>query len=232
MNRFTHLAVLTAVATSSICAVASAHVTLQPNEVPAGAFKRLDIRVPNERDDASTKKVQVKFPAGFIFVSYEPVAGWTAKVKMAKLDKPVEAFGEQHTEQVDTVTFTTTGKGIAPGQFQDFGLSVGLPDTAGTTLTFRAIQTYSNGEVVRWIGPPDADQPAPQVKLVAAASKAAIAAATGAATNTMPAAATGDGGADGSDTLSVIALIVGALGLLAGVAGLAVARRARRTITA
>jgi uncharacterized protein len=208
---------------------AQAHVTLQPNEVPAGGFKRLDVRVPNERDNARTTKVEVKFPPGFIFISYEPEPGWSAKVAMAKLDKPVEAFGEQHSEQVDTVTFTTPGKGIAPGQFRDFGLSLGLPDKVGSALTFKALQTYSNGEVVRWIGAPDAEEPAPQVKLTAAKPEGG-AAVSGSHTpaKEQPAtstASTADGG--GSDTLSLIALVVGALGLLAGLAGLAAARRAR-----
>ena len=168
MNRHLRIALVTAIAAASLPAVAPAHVTLQPNEVPAGGFKRLDVRVPNERDDASTKKVQVQFPAGFLSVSYQPVPGWSAKVKLAKLDKPVEFFGEERTERVDTITFSTAGKGIAPGQFQDFGISVAVPDKAGSTLTFKAIQTYSGGEVVRWIGAPDSEQPAPQVKLVAA----------------------------------------------------------------
>jgi uncharacterized protein len=150
---------------------------------------------------------------------------------MAKLDKPVEVFGEKHSEQVDTVTFTSKGKGIGPGQFQDFGLSVGLPDKAGTTLTFKALQTYSNGEVVRWIGAPDADQPAPQVKLTQVAAEGDSAADPGA--QAAPASADSDDGEDGGgDTLSVVALIVGALGLLAGLAGLAAARRARGTSTA
>lgn len=234
MNRLALLAIITTVAVTSLSAVASAHVTLQPNEVPAGAFKRLDVRVPNERDNASTKKVQVKFPAGFISVSYQPVAGWKTKVKMAKLAKPVEVFGEKHDEQVDSVTFTSTGNGIEPGQFEDFGLSVGLPDKAGATLTFKALQTYSNGEVVRWIGPPDADQPAPQVKLTAAP---AAGGATGGADPDKPAASVAPASAAASDgsssnTLSVIALIVGVLGLAAGVAGLTLARRARDATTA
>jgi len=29
----------------------------------------------------------------------------------------VEVFGQKRTEQVDTVTFTTDGKGVGPGQF-------------------------------------------------------------------------------------------------------------------
>ena len=231
MNRSIRRATLSALALAlAFAAPATAHVTLQPEEVPAGAFKRLDVRVPNERDDASTTKVSVRFPPGFIFVSHEPVDGWETEIEMAKLDKPVEVFGEKRTEQVDTVTFTTDGKGVRPGQFQDFGLSVGLPDRPGSTLTFKATQTYSSGEVVRWIGAPDADEPAPQVKLAASreGEEGGHSGGSGAAETVAPAGdGGGDGGGGGSDALPVIALIVGGLGLLAGIAGLTASRRAR-----
>ena len=113
-----------------------------------------------------------------------------------------------------------------------------MPDKAGSTLTFKAIQTYSGGEVVRWIGAPDSEQPAPQVKLVAAPAADAAAHGSDAAADGSDTAAPAtsvtvsddDGGS--SDTLAVIALVVGALGLLAGLAGLAAARRARSTATA
>ena len=222
MNRIALRAALAALCVVAVPASATAHVTLQPAELPAGEFKRVDVRVPNERDDASTTKVEVKFPPGFIFLSHERVPGWKTTVKMAKLDKPVEVFGEQHDEQVDTVTFAAEEDGVAPGEFQDFGLSVRLPDQAGESLTFKALQTYSSGEVVRWIGAPDSEQPAPQVKLTTAA------AGHGAAAGATPAAAAVKGGDDADEDgegLSLIALIVGALGLLAGVAGLLTARR-------
>lgn len=235
MHRFTRTAALVAVAAAVLPAAASAHVTLQPEQVPAGGFTRLDVRVPNERDNASTTKVEVKFPAGFIFVSHEPEAGWDAEVEMAKLDEPVEVFGERHNEQVDTVTFTARGKGIGPGQFRDFGLSVGLPDRPGTALTFRSLQTYSSGEVVRWIGAPDADEPAPRVELTAATEAGAPAhGETPAAQATPAAAAAGvdDDDDGGSTTLSVVALVVGGLGLLAGMAGFAASRRRGATAAA
>jgi uncharacterized protein len=207
-------------------AMASAHVTLQPKTAVAGGFARLDVRVPNERDDARTTKVSVRFPAGFLFASYEPEPGWRVTVLKRKLATPAEAHGEQITEEVDRVVFTARdGNGIAPGEFRDFGLSLGIPErAAGTKLTFKALQTYSGGEVVRWIGPPDADEPAPQVELTAEA-----------AAGGKPAAAAGGGGAqaeedeEGTDTLAIIALIAGGLGLIAGTAALLAARRARST---
>jgi uncharacterized protein YcnI len=205
--------------------VASAHVTLQPEEAPAGGFTRLDVRVPTERDNASTTKVDVQFPPGFLFVSTEPVPGWNSEITMRKLDKPVEQFGERITEEVDRVTLTADGEGIGPGQFQDFGLSLGVPDKAGSTLTFKAVQTYSNGEVVRWIGPPDSESPAPQVKLTAAEEEGG-AAQPAAEQPQAPAAEENDD--SGSDTLSIIALIVGGLGLAAGLAALLTGRRRAR----
>ncbi|MET0762038.1 MAG: YcnI family protein [Thermoleophilaceae bacterium] len=200
--------------------VASAHVTLQPEEAPAGGFTRLDVRVPTERDNASTTKVVVQFPPGFLSVSSEAVPGWNSEITMRKLDKPVEQFGEQVSEEVGQIAFTADGEGIGPGQFQDFGLSLGVPDEPGSTLTFKAVQTYSNGEVVRWIGPPDSESPAPQVKLTAGEGETAEPAAQ---QPQAPAAEEDDD--SGSDTLSIIALIVGGLGLVAGLAALLTGRR-------
>jgi periplasmic copper chaperone A len=217
------IAIAATAGTLAFPAAAGAHVTLQPDEVPAGDFTRLDVRVPTERDNASTTEVDVRFPPGFLFVSYEPVPGWNARVTMRKLDQPVEQFGEKISEEVGRVTFTADGDSgaIGPGEFQDFGLSVGVPDKPGKTLSFPAVQTYSSGEVVRWIGPPDSEEPAPQVKLTAT---------EGAGGGTAPAAqqpsASGDGGDDGgSDALSIVALIVGAAGLAVGLAALVRGRR-------
>jgi periplasmic copper chaperone A len=211
----------------ALAPVASAHVTLQPEEVPAGGFTRLDVRVPTERDDASTTKVEVQLPPGFLFVSTEPVPGWEAKVVNRKLDKPVEQFGEQITEEVGQISFTANNEaaGIGPGEFQDFGLSVSVPDKAGSTLTFKAVQTYSSGEVVRWIGPPDSEEPAPQVKLAAAEPEGG---ASEPASEEQPAAAPAESGSDddgGSDTLAIIALVVAIAGLAAGVLALLRGRR-------
>jgi uncharacterized protein YcnI len=217
------IAISCAVTALAAPAIAQAHVTLQPNEAPAGGFARLDVRVPNERDDASTTKVEVKFPPGFAEVSTEPIPGWTTKVTKSKLAKPVTTDeGDKITDQVSTITWTGTGAQgrIGPGQFQDFGLSVALPDEPGKSLTFKALQTYSDGDVVRWIGAPDAEEPAPQVKLTAAATEGHDAAAAAAA----PASdATDDTGAP--TWLAVLALVAGAGGLLAGIAALTAARK-------
>jgi periplasmic copper chaperone A len=217
-----------AAALLALAPVASAHVTMQPEEVPAGGFTRLDVRVPTERDDASTTKVEVQLPPGFLFVSTEPVPGWEAKIVKRKLDKPVEQFGEQVKEEVGQVSFTATNDaaGIGPGEFQDFGLSVSVPDKAGSTLAFKAVQTYSSGEVVRWIGPPDSEEPAPQVKLAAAEPEGGAAEPAAEEQAAAPAASGGDD--DSGNTLAIIALVVAIAGLAAGVLALVGSRRRSR----
>jgi uncharacterized protein YcnI len=197
--------------------VAEAHVSVQPSEAASGAFVREDVRVPNEEDKANTTKVAVQFPDGFTDASYEPVPGWSVKIKKTKLAKPVKNDeGQVITEQVKQITWS--GGKIAPGQFQDLPLSVQIPGKAGTTLTFKAIQTYDNGDVVRWIGPPDSEEPAPQVKVTAAESDNPA--------TTAPASSSSGDGDDDSNTLAIAALIVGGLGLVAGGAALATRRRA------
>jgi uncharacterized protein YcnI len=199
-------------------ATAGAHVTLQPDAAAAKAFVVEDVRVPNEEASANTTKVVVQFPDGFAEVSFQPVPGWSVKAKKTKLAKPIKTDeGDTLTEQVSQVTWS--GGKIAPGEFQDFPVSLQMPDKAGTSLTFKAIQTYDNGKVTRWIGTPDSEEPAPQVKLTSASGDQAATAAA-------PAASTEKGDDEESKTLPIIALIVGALGLLAGGAALLSRRRA------
>ena len=223
--RRTTIAALAATTMLAAPAAAQAHVTLQPEQAPAGGFTRLDVRVPNEEPDKGTTKVQVQMPPGFAFVSYEPVPGWKVDVKKEKLSKPISAgHGEKITEQVSQVTWTGDGKQgiVRPGQFQDFGLSVGIPDEKpGSKLTFKALQTYQGGQVVRWIGPPDAEKPAPQVTLTAAEG-GHDAAAAGASTSSPADPPEDDGPSTG---LVIVALGLGAAGLAAGIAALARGRR-------
>lgn len=143
-------------------AAAFAHVTVQPDEAVVGSFSRFVVRVPNERDDASTTAIQVELPP-LAFVSFQDAPGWERSVEMTTLDEPLEVFGEQVTEAVATVTWQ--GGAIAPGEFAEFGFSARMPDEPGT-LEFPAIQTYDSGEVVRWIGPPDSEEPAALVDVV------------------------------------------------------------------
>ena len=214
--------------TLALPAAAQAHVTLQPDEAPAGGYARLDVRVPNEEEAKDTTKVQIQMPAGFAHASYEPVAGWKVDVKKTKLAKPVKTDDGTITEEVSQITWTGDGRTgtIKPGQFQDFGLSVGLPDKKpGTKLTFKALQTYTGGEVVRWIGAPESDKPAPQVTLTAPEAESGAANVNAADTGAAPAAATKTDDDGPSTGLVVVALVLGAAGLAAGGTALLTSRR-------
>jgi periplasmic copper chaperone A len=213
-KRLKWAAIGTALAALVLPGAAGAHVTVQPSEAPAKGFVVENVRVPSEEANASTTKVAVQFPPGFAEVSYEPVPGWRVTVKKTKLAQPITTDeGDKLTEQVSEIIWS--GGKIAPGQFQDFPVSLQMPDKPGTTLTFKAVQTYDNGKVVRWIGPPNAQEPAPQVKVTAASGDSASA---------TPASSTKSD--DDSDTLVIVALIVGALGLLLGGAAFLSRRRA------
>ncbi len=201
----------------AVPAGAAAHVTLQPNEAAAGGYTVLDVRVPNEREDAATTKVDVQFPPGFAFASYQPVAGWSVQVRTRKAAEPLISHGEEITEEVDRITWTADGDaaGIQAGQFVDFPISVQIPDAAGEALTFKSLQTYEGGEVVRWIGAPESDEPAPQVTITAGEEH-------GAAADEAEESSDSEGASKG---LGIAALVLGALGLLAGGAALLRSRR-------
>jgi uncharacterized protein YcnI len=152
-----------------VAPAAQAHVTLNPRSVTANSFGRLDVRVPNERDNASTKTVVVTFPHGFYSASYKRVWGWTAKVAMRKLATPVQSEDGPITEEVSKITWRANSRAdwIAPNSFEEFGLSMRIPNVPGQTLAFPSTQTYSNGEVVRWMGAAGSETPAPTVTVAA-----------------------------------------------------------------
>ena len=168
------LAAAVATAVLAAPAAAQAHVTLNPREVTAGAFTVMTVRVPNERDNKGTIKVDVRFPDGFYTLAYKKVPGWKAKIVREKLDQPVVREGLRITEQISRVVWRGNprkGGIIKPDQFEEFPISVQAPEgEAGSFLTFKAYQTYRGGERVRWTGGPDADTPAPRVKLLAPAT--------------------------------------------------------------
>jgi methionine-rich copper-binding protein CopC len=88
---------------------------------------------------------------------------------MRKLATPVPSTDGDITEEVSKVTWRPTSKAgwILPGQFEEFGLSMRIPNKPGSTLYFPARQTYSNGEVVNWTGAAGSESPAPALTVTA-----------------------------------------------------------------
>ncbi|PZG02364.1 hypothetical protein C1J01_47390, partial [Nonomuraea aridisoli] len=149
-------AVLAAVLVAVLPAVAFAHVTVTPDTLTQGGYAALTFRVPNERDDASTTKIQVQLPpeAPLASVSVKPHPGWTYEITEARPATPVEAHGAEVTEVVSTITWTADeDSAIKPGEYDEFSISAGpVPQTG--QLVFKTLQHYSDGEVVRWIQDP------------------------------------------------------------------------------
>ncbi|MEU9474242.1 YcnI family protein [Streptomyces sp. NPDC048191] len=215
---------------------AFAHVTVQPEGAAAkGGYAVVDFKVPNERDNASTTEVEVDFPADHPLASVmaEPVPGWNVKITKSKPAKPLTVHGEKIDEAVTKVTWTAAdGKGIRPGYFQKFPLSLGALPENTDQLVFKALQTYSDKEVVRWIEVPQAGQdepenPAPVLQLSAAADEHGTANAKDASDRTAT-AATGSGPHDTDTT----ARVLGVVGIAVGVAGIAYGVLAGRRRTA
>lgn len=210
-------------------AAAQAHVTVQPNEAPEGAYTVLDVRVPNESSSEDTTKVAVQFPEGFGDVSYQAVPGWNVKVVHAKLAKPIQTDDGPVTEGVSEVIFS--GGKLPPGEFQDFPLSVQIPGKAGDELTFKAVQTYEH-EVVHWIGAPETEHPAPQVLVTSPQEpgQSTVAQTNGSgagAEGSAAASATEASGSGGSSDkgLAIAALVVAVISLLVAAAAVLGSRR-------
>jgi len=209
--------VATAVATLGFAGPASAHVTVSSASAVQGGYTKVTFRVPNEKDNASTTKVEVVLPEGqpIASVSVKPVVGWTANPEKSKLATPIKTDDGEITEAITKITWTAdANSAIKPGQFQEFDVSLGpLPKV--DQLVFKALQTYSDGEIVRWIEEPssgvEAEHPAPVLKLAKSAADA---------TNTGSSVSSGSSGSsDGNGAavgLAIAGLVLGLAGLVLG----------------
>ncbi|USQ89845.1 YcnI family protein [Streptomyces phaeoluteigriseus] len=237
--KVSRLAAAAAVAGSAVlvlCSPAFAHVSVQPEGTAAkGGYAVVNFRVPNERDNASTTQLEVTFPADAPLASVMPqkVDGWKITVTKSKLAKPLQVHGRQISEAVSKVTWTAADKGIEPGFIQQFPVSLGALPEKADQMVFKAIQTYSNKEVVRWIevqkeGAEEPENPAPVLALSAAeddhshgsAAEESSAASSGKSGDAEPAAATTEA-SDSSDGTDTTARVLGIVGIVVGAAGVA-----------
>jgi uncharacterized protein YcnI len=232
------VAVIAAALVAVTALPASAHVTVSPDSLPKGSTAELTFKVPNEESNATTTAVQLQIPTDHPIAQVLPkqIPGWTVTVKTTTLAKPLKTDDGTFTTAVSEIDWT--GGTIPVGQYQDFQISVDPLPTDTDQLVFKAVQTYSNGDIVRWIdltqaGQPDPDHPAPVLALTAAqsadsgaaGSAGTAAGSTPTADSTTAAAAKSSSGGGGSDTTGIV---LGALGLAAGLAALALNLLARR----
>jgi periplasmic copper chaperone A len=228
----------TAVAVAALPASAQAHISLHPNVLPQDSQPTVTLRVPSEEASADTVKVAVKMPPGVLDAAPAAVPGWTITLKHQKLAQPVKTNDVTITEEVSEIDLT--GGHIKPGEIGLFPIALSVPGKAGTVQAFKAVQTYSNGKVVRWIGPADSDSPAPTVDVVSPSSPvydvsgdagppASLPASLSSNASPKPAAGTQTSSSSSSKGaskgLGIAALVVAIVALLLAGAGVATRRR-------
>jgi uncharacterized protein YcnI len=211
-----------------------AHVTLHSYEAQQGGSDALvQIRVPNEMDNATTTQLEVDFPADtpLIGLYVEPTPGWQFQVTTSNLPKPVTNDDGTFTQYVSKVVWS--GGSIPVGGFMDFNIDVSdLPNVP--TLEVKALQTYSNGDIVRWIDPPatgnqpEPPHPAPTLELTPAPGGSTPSTTVAAPASGTAAVSTTTADHDSTSTVAIIALVVAIVALVVTVIALV---RGRRTAT-
>lgn len=205
-----------ATAMLSFAVPALAHITITPDSALAGAAAVLTLHVPNEEAHASTTKVDVRIPTSHPIAQLlvEPVPGWSVSVKTITLSKPITTDDGTFSQAVAEVIWS--GGRIRPGQFQDFTISADPLPTGVSKLAFKSLQTYSNGDIVRWIDLPQPGQPAPDHPAPTITLTTGNLAAGAAPARTAGAGSTSAG--SGTDALTrvlaVASLLVGLLAIL------------------
>ena len=206
---------VSAVAALVAAPAASAHVQVRPALAAPGDPVLFQVIVPNEKD-ASTVEVTLQVPKDVLPFSFEEPDGWTRENK----------------EGADGSLETITWKGeLAEDGFARFSFLASTPEQEGE-IVWKSIQTYDDGSTSRWIGEPDADNPAAVTTISNDAPRenaggesgdasAPAASATAAPEDAEPAAAT----VEESDSPLPIILSIVALVLAAGALILQLRRR-------
>jgi uncharacterized protein YcnI len=224
LRRAAAVAVSAAAGVLLVSAPALAHITTTPDSAAAGSAAVLTFHVPNEEAGADTTQLDIRIPTDHPIAQLlvKPVLGWTISVRTVTLPKPVVTDDGQFTQAVAEVIWS--GGRIRPGQFQDFTVSADPLPQGVSELVFKAIQTYSNGNVVRWIDLPQAGQPVPDHPapvLTLTTPTPAPAATAGARTVAVTP------GADAADAADAAARLLAIAGLVISLLALVVARWGR-----
>jgi len=108
---------------------ALAHVTISPTYVEADATATIRFETPNERPPHATVRLVIDAPPGVAFESAAPPPGWKLDLQTTRAQ-----WSGGRIEGVRTVAFPIRV----------------LARTRAGNQTFRAVQSYDDGEQVRW----------------------------------------------------------------------------------
>lgn len=124
--------------------MALAHVTVDPRTGSAGGYTKLTFRVPHGCDGSPTTAITVQIPENSLSVKPQVHHGWKITTKKVKLAKPLNLHGKEMTETISEVTWS--GGVLADEYMDEFSLSIKLPETKETKLTFAVLQKCKKGE--------------------------------------------------------------------------------------
>jgi uncharacterized protein len=211
MKRLALLTVATFAAVLAAAGPAFAHVTvIAPGATRGGSDQEITFRVPVEKNvDTIGLTVALPTNAPIASVLVKPIPGWTHTEKSVKLANPIKTDDGDITTAISRITWRATpGHGFGPGEFGEFTIIAGqLPDAAA--LTFKALQYYRGGSVVKWdqVAAPgstaEPEDPAPVLELTASQTDDSATADGSGSSNTGP------------YVLSIIALVLAAVACVA-----------------
>jgi uncharacterized protein YcnI len=220
------LAVVVVVVTGVVMLTAGAafaHVEIERDgEVTAQGVVNATLSVPNESKTQGTKTIELVFPASpkLTTATAADANGFTATVK------------KDSAGAVTSITWT--GGTITGEDEKSFPITLGAFPADTKTAEFKALQTYDDGTVVRWIEATPAsgeepEHPAP-VLYVKGEAPHEDAADTGGAVTTQH--EDSDSHDDGMSTVAIVAIVLGVLILVALIVFLVMrSRRGSKTPT-
>jgi uncharacterized protein YcnI len=128
------------------------HAVVFPRLSTPGAYERYVLRVPNEKNVATTR-VELRFPTGLRVISFAEVPGWR-----------LETITDSSQAIVGAVWTGT----LPPKRFVEFPFMAVNPKVA-TSIAWPAYQTYADGQRVEWTGARESSSPASVTDIAPAA---------------------------------------------------------------
>jgi uncharacterized protein YcnI len=122
---------------------AAGHVQVRPNTAAPDDAVLFEVLVPNERENR-TVELELAIPAGVLPFSYEDTPGWRRELRLNP-NQSIRSIVWRGRLQTDG--------------YVRFGFLASTPPREGE-IAWKAVQTYDDGTKVRWIEPPDGEQPA------------------------------------------------------------------------
>lgn len=199
------LVVVGAIITGVIALVAGpafAHVEIaREGVVSSDGTIRASLTVPNEEKSAGTVKITLVFPAtpALKTAQPDPINGWS--------------FNVEKNPAGDVTQIVWTGGPLTGTNSVNLPLTIGAIPNGTATIPFKALQTYDNGDVVRWIEPTppggaEPEHPAPVLSVKGNPP-------TDTATTTGHAATKAKSSNDGLSMAAIVAVVAGVIVVLA-----------------